>query len=149
MNNQSNKVSFLDGALSVDRCSTKYTIQFDPDRAIEFVAEAAYYNNFTKQDLIDLIKKINEELPKKVFAESNPNNNSHHHFFMIGNEGSRVIYLVIHKFYLNCREREYGIKFDYAGFETKLKLWAREAKADEYQMTQDDENNLVFRFWWD
>jgi hypothetical protein len=137
----------LHGMQIVDETFTDYAVTLTPEYAQEFVREAQDYNAFTHEDLENLIASINEIIPPMNFPDTpistnNPNNGKPHHQFKIGNEGSRVIYLVILKFYM---PKEYN----YEKLGKQLTVISKKCKADEAWSVQDDERNYVFRFWWD
>jgi hypothetical protein len=107
------------------------------------VRRADYYNNFTNVDLVNLIKGINNIIPRFYGDKDNPNNGSYVHTFFIGNEGSRVIYLSLVK---SSYERK-NINFE--ELERKLKELGRIAKADEMSTVANNDVYFEFRFWWD
>ncbi len=98
--------------------------------------------------LARLIATINTIIPPMKFkSPTNPNNGKPHHTYLIGNEGSRVIYLVIRKFYL--KKEFQGKAFDYDDLAAKLDTLAEQAHADEYGVTRDTKDEFIYRFWWD
>jgi hypothetical protein len=133
--------------LMLDECSDNYTVELNPDEALEFVRHAKAYNDFTSEMLVNLISGVNQLVPKMRFEGDNPNNGKSHHTFIIGNEGSRVIYLKVRKFYL--LKRFQGVRFDYKGFEASLKALGEQAHADEMSTIVDDKHVFMFRWWWD
>ena len=135
-------------ALMLDRVSIRYLVEFNPDEAIEFLQHAEGYNEYTPDILVNLVKKINELIPPMKFPDpDNPNNGKLHHKFIIGNEGTRVIYLKISKFYLD--EQFQGKKFDYKELEDRLAMLAKDAKASEYSTEVNNGAEFRYRIWWD
>ena len=139
--------SKVDAVLELDNLSVKYHVEMTPDETLEFVERADTYNNFTSDILAKLIREINQIIPPMKFQKGNPNNGRSHHMFIVGNEGSRVIYLHISKFYL--RKEFQGTPFDYKSLEKQLKLLAKQAKADEFYTVRNDDITFEYRFWWD
>lgn len=130
-----------------DHFFTDYAITLTPKMAHNFVQIADDYNAFTHNDLENLVMGINKIIPPMNFPNTeyctnNPNNGKSHHQFKIGNEGSRVIYLVIRKFYMS---KEY----DYEKLGEQLSAIGKKSKADEAWSTRNDDSEYVFRFWWD
>jgi hypothetical protein len=141
-------LSKVDVALMLDGLSTDYLVEFSPGEALEFVRRAEAYNEFTAQDLEKLVEQVNRLIPPMRFPNpENPNNGLPHHRFKIGNEGSRVIYLIIRKFYLKPEFQ--GRRIDYAELARQLENLGREAHASECHVVVDDEYEFTYRFWWD
>jgi len=134
-----NKIDLL---VELDKRSIDYKIALDPDEAEKFLSKAEAYNQFTSEMLVDLVKKINELIPKIDFGEDNPNTGKLHHKFRVGNEGSRVIHLEIDKFYMPK-------EFNYNNLGADLEFLARKAKADEYWTIRNDNHKFIYRIWWD
>jgi hypothetical protein len=131
---------FIQGALAVDEVSTHFRIEFAPDTARAFVRIADAYNGFNQCDLVNLIDAVNDAIPPMLYGPGNPNNGRPHHKFLIGNEGSRVIYVNVTKAYLPA-------SFNYAQLTSKLKAIGRRAHADE--MDETGTHSYQFRYWWD
>jgi hypothetical protein len=140
----------VQAALALDPLSTHWQVELTPEDAHLFVCAAEDYNNFTRADLATLIQRIDHAIPPIQFNPGNPNNGKPHHKYRIGNEGSRVIYLDIHKGYLKGR----WAPADYDHLAQYLKALAVAAHADEYDIDQDidftpPDGLWTFRFWWD
>jgi hypothetical protein len=133
----------VDVALELDKLSTNWLAEFDPEEAVEFVKRAEYYNNFTNEDLVNLIESINKIIPRFWNGEDNPNNGSYIHTFYIGNEDTRVIYLSLFK------DWDVLKNFDFNEIEKKLEELGRKAKADEYEAVVNSKYYFKYRFWWD
>lgn len=131
----------IDAALKVDWFSTNYRIEFQPEEAREFVRRADAYNNFTRDDLVHLIDRVNAHIPTMQYAPGNPNNGRTFHHFLIGNEGSRVVYVQLAKAYLK--------DFNYAKLTATLKAIGKSAHADEISEHENNAWEYMFRFWWD
>ena len=131
---------FLDAILTLDELSTDYRVKLDPNNALQFVAKAEEYNNFTKEDLKRLIETVNATIPPMDYGPKNPNTGRPFHWFEIGNEGSRVIYAVF--------PETYWPNYDKAALNVLMKQLALLAHADE--MDDYSETGMYrFRFWWD
>ena len=133
--------------LDLDRLSNDYLVQMSPGEALEFAERAEAHNALTAEALRQLVEPINARIPPMQFQPGNPNNGHPHHVYLVGNEGSRVLYLHIHKFYLEARCQ--GVAFDYQALALELKALGQRVLADEFWVTLDDELGFKFRFWWD
>lgn len=137
----------VDAALALGEQSDRWLVELRPEEALEFVRRAGAYNAFAPEDLAELVQAINALVPPMKFAGANPNNGRPHHTFSVGNEGSRVVYLDVRKFYL--KEGYQGKPFDYDGLAAALKELGTRANAVEFWTTKNDEHSFVYRFWWD
>ena len=137
----------VEAALAIDRVSDDYLVKMTPAQAGEFLSRADAYNIFTSEDLVELLEAVDGEIPPMRFGPDNPNTGKPHHTYMVGNEGSRVVYLAVNKFYLE--ERFQGKPFEYPHLGTELELLGLRAHANEAWVDQDDDKTFKFRFWWD
>lgn len=147
----------VDAALAVDDLSTHYRIEMAPDTAREFCRRADAYNGFTEDDLVKLIDRATALIPPMMFGDvspgwPNPNNGQPHHVFHIGNEGSRVIYLIVRTaYFLKFRpgsDSEWTTPPTFDNLKRALSHLAEDCNADEFS-GQSDEHTWTFRFWWD
>ena len=133
----------IEGALIVDRASTKYQIEFDPKSAVKFLSLAEAYNNFSREDLVRLLFRLDMKLPKQFYNEGNPNNGKPIYSLLIGNEGSRVIYVRASKF---CG---IGKELDWQDVADRLTVFAKEANANEYWIEENNNIEFLYRIWFD
>ena len=112
----------------------QWQVELSPDDAAAFLAKAQDYNNFTATGLVRMIRSISLCIPAKQYGPNNPNTGKMHHHFAIGNECSRVVYVVIDKPYMPGT-------FDYQALASTIERAAKKAGADEYTIAQDD-------YWW-
>jgi len=137
----------IEAALALDDVSINYLVEMSPTEAREFLSHAQAYNSFTQEDLLNLVEAVDREVPPMRFGPDNPNTGKVHHVYLVGNEGSRVLYLALRKFYLE--ECFQGKPYDYQLLTLKLGALAAGAYADECSVTQDDKDTFRYRFWWD
>jgi len=137
----------IEAALALDDVSINYLVEMSPTEAREFLSHAQAYNSFTQEDLLNLVEAVDREVPPMRFGPDNPNTGKVHHVYLVGNEGSRVLYLALRKFYLE--ECFQGKPYDYPHLAKMLELLGLQAHADEAFTTQDDRETFRFRFWWD
>lgn len=135
------KKSKIDLVLDLDRLTQEYRVRFEPQEAYEFLARAGDYNRATARNLSSLIERINGLVPPMRFPGDNPNNGHTHHWYLIGREGSRVIYLKIAKAY-------FPKPFPFENLYEGLKMFAESAECDEYDL-HDQEESVEVRMWWD
>jgi hypothetical protein len=131
-------------ALTLDKLSIHYTVEFSPAEALFFVSRADAYNDFSKQDLTRFIERVNEIIPRMNYGGINPNNGNPFHKFDIGNEGSRVIYVKIVKGYL----REHTAQ-QWAAMISSLQSNGKRAHADEIHVVENADGFIKLRFCWD
>lgn len=123
---------------------THYLVEMSPKDAKAFLAASSKYN-FIPKDIDRIVDVIGEIVPPMQFDEGNPNNGKPHHQFLIGNEGSRVVYLQINKYYMPK-------DFNYKLLIADLGSTAKRFHADEFFVTKDEEGKhgtFEYRFWWD
>jgi len=128
-------------ALVLDELSTDHKIGFRAHQALEFVVLASH-GNANPADVIELINKIDEIVPKKQYGPGNPNNGQSHHLFEIGNESSRVIYVEVITAYL-------PEGYDRQELAKRLCTLGKRAHADEVSLWDIDRGSFTIRFWWD
>lgn len=132
----------VDAILELDRHAQHYQVRVRPDEALAFAKRSEEYNNITNDNLVSLISVANEAIPPMQFGPSNQNTGKPHHHFNVGNEGSRVIYCEVQKWYLPK-----GFACDDLG--CYLVAIGNEALADESDITRNDGSYLTVRWWWD
>ena len=137
----------IEAVLTIDEVSIEYLVKMTPVQAREFLSRADAYNAFTRTDLVSLVEAVDAEIPLMQFGPDNSNTGKPHHFYLVGNESTRVVYLVVNKFYLE--ERLQGQPFDYQRLVTTLRSLADRAHADETSVNRNDSDTFKFRFWWD
>ena len=137
----------IEAALAMDDTSIEYLVKMTPEEVREFLSRAEAYNSFTREDLLNLVEAVDREIPPMRFDPDNPNTGKPAHAYLVGNEGCRVLYLAIPKFYLE--ERFQGKPFDYVALARTLEGRGSLANADDFCVTQDDGHTFRFRFWWD
>lgn len=128
--------------LDLDKQSIHWKVELDPEQTLQFVSEADAYNGFTQDDLVKLVKSVNEIIPPMKFPGENPNNGKTHHKFIVGNECSRVIYLQIIKTYLPK-------DFDYTNLIVRLSEIGAKANADENDLHENENGSFKWRWWFD
>ncbi len=139
-------------ALLLDLHSHDWKVKFCPAEALEFCRHAQSYNNCYAERLVALVKELDRIIPKAQYSQpDNVNNGSPTHHFVIGNEGSRVIYVVVEHHALTRLSKD----------ETRLLAGAiqeagQRAEADENHINSigrpgdfSPEGNTVVRLWWD
>lgn len=121
-------------------------VELTPEQAIEWARRTGGYNEFDPAKVEFLIRAVNTLVPPMNYGPNNPNTGHPHHKWVVGREGSMVLYLRIIETYLPK-------DFDHEGFEKRLKKLAEEALADEYSYQRRDPAkehwDLKVRFWWD
>src|SRR4051812_8985344 len=78
-------------AIQMDTSFEQWIACFNPNQAILFAERCEIYNRMTRKGMVDLIKHTSKTIRKNVKLESH----NHCHEYYIGNEGSRVIYVVL------------------------------------------------------
>src|SRR3990167_4863663 len=134
-------------ALDLDEHSLNYRVEYSPDEALQFSVQVGGYNESPPALAGKLIQSFDLPIPPMQFGMCNgypnPNNGKPHHKYLLGREGSRVMYVQVHKNYLPD-------SFNYDLLARTLKSLAQAAGADEYY--QDDSfsaYSFVYRIWWD
>ncbi|HEY9824862.1 MAG TPA: hypothetical protein V6D19_05400 [Stenomitos sp.] len=122
-------------------------IQITPAQLESILPQLDAYNDFNPDQVNAGVCQINKTIPVIDFGNTdygtpNPNNGRVHHHFLIGVEGSTVLYLQIRKAYMPKN-------FNYEKLEAELKNIAQFMKADEYWITNNDQREFIYRFWWD
>jgi hypothetical protein len=118
-------------ALSLDKVSINYQVEMTPQEASEFAK-----NTHGNSDLERLIESINKLMPVSDGGQF-------FHKFLIGNEGSRVIYAAVAKRYFKKDANFWN--WVVLSCNTVMKT----ARADEYQVIENSDTLLKLRFWWD
>lgn len=131
-------------ALALDEHSLNHRIEMDPGEALAFVKNDKSYNCYDTRKVSLMIRRINAIIPRMDFGGDNPNNGRPHHTFEIGNESSRVIYVVIRRFNLNGMDDDETMRL--VG---QIDQAAKDADADERQLRRFDDRVVEFRIWWD
>jgi hypothetical protein len=143
--------------LELDRWSTNYQVETTPAEARDFFRCDEAYNEYNPKKVLDLIRKIDERVPPMAFADTgpnwpNPNNGLAHHRYLIGNEGSRVLYLTISPNYFASFRPKPGDRHQtvptFAALKSTFEQYAKTAKVDEFTASETP-NRWTFRFWWD
>lgn len=130
-------------ALALDEHALEYAVTLSPTEALAFVKRASEGNG-SQADFVQLIENISQRIPRMDYGSDNPNTGRFHHAFRIGNEYSRVIYFRLQK----CHVKQYG-EAEFTSLTADLTLYAQAAKADEFDVSNEDEHEYEFRFWWD
>ncbi len=146
------KISLVDNVLVLDKQSIHYRVKLTPSEALEFVSRADAYNFFSQEDLKKFVTHLNHLIPPMNFGTGgypNPNNGHPHHVFLIGNEGSRVIYLEVVKSYMVKYSQNKWNEKDFLGLWSTIQIAAGKAHADEIDLIENSEHVFKCRFWWD
>ena len=141
----------VDAALVLDDISTFHHIGMQPREFVEFAKKAPVYNNLRRGSFVKLAKFINDCAPRMDFGGENVNNGQHFVTLRVGNEGSRVVYLDIDRFYANN-------KAQLEEFLSGLIDASKEANVDEFNMDPGSMEaaksvgggrTITVRMWWD
>lgn len=151
----------IGGAVVLDGNCLEYRVELRPCQAEAFAA----FRDGSDSDLHRLILAINAAMPRMSFPDittslghlaleptQNPNNGKHAHRFLVGREGSRVLYAGIATCYL--ANRKDGRAFGFEGLDSKMRRLAEAARCDEFSGEVDrdvvgNETEYRWRFWWD
>ncbi|MEM3390672.1 MAG: hypothetical protein QW491_14890 [Thermoproteota archaeon] len=125
----------VDLALQLDRVSSNFLVELSPEEALAFVERAGCYNGFTVEGLTELVSEVNRAVQRM-------GGGCRLHKFVVGNEGSRVIYVVVPKF-------GSGERIDFLVLAELFDGLALKASADEFGVFEDSGMYFVYRFWWD
>jgi hypothetical protein len=109
-----------------------------------FAERCQAMNAASQAALVHLIQSINAYIPRIDFGPTNPNTGQTHHNFVIGAENSRFVDLKLHKSYL----RHWTVA-DWQELGNFLYLLGHELYADINCVTEEDEQDYVYTFWWD
>lgn len=131
----------LEALLQVDRDFTNYLVAMQPTEAQKFLERAMIANNMPT-NIEDIIAAIGKVMPTYQYGENNPNNGTPMHEFMIGREGSRVLYVHFVK-------SQVPADFDYRKLADQLEKIGKKFKADEIGWQNKKDFRYEFRFWWD
>lgn len=144
------RTSLVDLLLEVDKLSIHYQVEIDPEEMDDFARRSAVYNGLERENLIRFVRYVNSAIPKIDFGASNPNSGRAFHKFHVGNEGSRVIYIHVAKFYLyrHSPEEWTDEKIRILG-DSIARFAKKNARADEADIVKDDAHALIIRVWWD
>lgn len=136
------QVKQIDAMLALETC-TKWKVECDQETAEGFFACAEPYNGIPDDGLVGFAREVDRIVPRMHINEGNPNNGRRAHTWEIGNEGSRVVYLVIDRTFLPERPDKAPDSLEFT-----LRRIGREAGADEVDVTTDAIGRRVIRFWW-
>lgn len=126
--------------LAVDSEFLRYSVEVDPDVAEEFLSKAEEYSDMLKMGR--MMQKINRIIPKMNFGGDNPNNDAHTHTVKIGNECSRVIYIILKKHYLKSINIEKLC--------SDIEAIGQDHGADEVSFVNNESDFCAqVRLWWD
>lgn len=139
-----NKPAVIEAALALDRVCYYWSITLDPESALIFAERCQETNAANGAVLVHLIQSINDYLPRIDFGPTNPNTGRTHHDFIIGAENSRFVDLKLRKSYL--RQWTTG---DWQKLGNFLYRLGDELYADIKRVTEEDDHDYVFTFWWD
>lgn len=133
--------------LALDKCSLKHSVELTPAEAMSFAEHGESYNNLNRDAFRNMIIKINSIVPRMNFpacnGHPNPNNGQTFHTFEIGNEGSRVVYVNVVKFYLQNKDEVY-----LKSLSSEIEAAGKSALADEIKTIQLC-GSFQVRLWWD
>ena len=143
------KLSKVDLVLALEQASLNYRVELQPEEAVAWAMRAEYYNAMEPGDMTGLVKAVNELMPTMQFFPGNPNNGRPRHTFLVGNEGSRVVYVRVPLYYLTHH-------FDGPWSQERIDILQDEVvslgpvyHADEYDLVEDDALGFTVRYWWD
>ena len=121
-------------------------VELTPEQAVEWAGRCPDYNGFDPAKVQRFIRAVNKLVPPMRFGPDNPNTGKPHHKWVVGREGSMVLYLKVIPTYLPT-------EFDYDELEGQLKALGEVAEADEFHYYRPDLSvrqwDLSVRFWWD
>ena len=131
----------IQAALMLDQHALNWQLELSPEDGRTFAQHCLSYNRSTRENVTALVEMVDQAVPPMNFGGDNPNNGKPCHYYRVGNESSRVIYLLIYK----------GLapKLDWIALEKHLGHIAKECCVDEYWVTVNDDTKLIYRFWWD
>ena len=132
----------LDAVLILDQINLHWRAQVTHDELTLFLARAPLYNEMDPDGMARLAQSIDDACPRILLSPNNPNNGERLHELYVGNEGSRVVYVVIPFRFLSGRRHLADRAFE------QIRAAARLARADEMTATSDD-RAMTIRLWWD
>lgn len=136
-------MSKVDLVLTLDKMCHDYRVELSPLEAEEWATRAEYYNAMNRWTMLRLVQAVNERIPCRNYGKDNPNNGLPLHSFLVGNEGSRVIYVRVHLLPLAY------LHADVSMLKTDLVTLGLQAKADESAVVEENGVWFTVRYWWD
>jgi hypothetical protein len=131
----------IQATLILDHCALHWQVELSPEDTRTYAEQCLSYNGSTHENVTSLVQMVDEAVPLIDFGGTNPNNGKPCHHYAVGCEGSRVIYLRVHKRLVH--------DLDYRALERKLDHIARQCGVDEFWMVANTGAEFIYRFWWD
>jgi hypothetical protein len=63
----------IKAALVLDGCSTSFLVELSPPEFVQFAQKCSIYNGMTEASFRALAKQIDENAPRMLFGNGNPN----------------------------------------------------------------------------
>ena len=127
-------------ALALDKVSNAHLVTFTPIEAYAWAGRSASYNRLDAQKLAELVRDVNDIMPKA--SAEGATVGQWVHTFEVGNEGSRVVYVVLVKTYFGFTQEHWNELAE------TIMGRARRAMASEVD-DQSTPEELRIRCWWD
>lgn len=133
--------------LALDKLSNHHRVDLRPEEALLWAGIVESYNFATRENAVRLVEAVNSVIPVKEYGPvngyPNPNDGAYSHIFAVGNEGSRVIYVVVRKYPKNVANANWKV------IKGELEAIGKLVECDEFDMVENSEHVFEFRFWWD
>ena len=137
------KKNIVDAALTLDRLSLDWQVKLLPFDALYFVGRCAVGNKATTENMRNLVQSCLAFSPKYDYGPGNVNTGRECLHFMVGDEGSRVIYAVFGK-----AGTPADTEWELLALKLKREV-AKDCECDECHVLENDDSFLKIRFWWD
>jgi hypothetical protein len=134
----------VDHIIALDADCKHYLVEITQDMAVDWSNRSPVCNRLLRNNLVAMVDYINKTSPKQNYGKGNPNTGSVSHTFKVGNEFSRIVYVVYKKPYCKLDET--------AWLQFAVDILARAkniGKPDEAIMESNTNELLTLRFWWD
>lgn len=130
--------------IALDEDFEHYLVEITPDMAVDWANRSPVCNRLTRNNLVAMIDYINKTSPKEHHGKGDPLTGKVCHTFKVGNEFSRIVYVVYRKPYCKMEEK------DWLQFAIDVLTRAKSiGKADDAIMESSSQTLLTLRFWWD
>lgn len=144
----------LDLVLKLENVSPNFKVELYLPTLVKFAERCSIYNNMDRDSFVALAKVIAEKAPGMFFGPDHPNNGAPFVNIIVGNEGSRVIYITVLAAYLKMpwMERERLVSEYFKAVQTlAVQAHADEIDRQDKHLDNPDQSmwEYTLRLWWD
>ena len=142
----------VEAAVVLDELALEYSVEMTPEEARAFFMKALSKGEDPARVLV-LIGEVDRLMPRMEMGPNNPNTGRKAHRYVVGREGSRVLYVRYVRAYasleasaglsLRVMKLNHGVTVQYAGVNRTVPVGASEVH------DRSDDGEVIVRFWWD